>query len=227
MENPFQAEICSTSDGSHTLKLVNYNEQYHSLNGALTESIHVFIKSGLLYLEQVPEKVNILEVGLGTGLNALLTAQKTTDRLSQVFYHALEPYPLEKNIIARLNYCKFIDGDWVAEIFEGIHSLGDVGYKRLMERFYIRVSKEKVSDVLLEEKFYHLIYFDAFSPEIQAELWTQDVFEKIFCSMVAGGILVTYCSKGSVRRAMVAAGFKVEKLPGPHLKREITRAIKL
>lgn len=227
MDNGFPAELQITSDGSHTLKLVNFNEQYHSLHGALGESRHIFIKSGLNFLAPANEKINILEVGLGTGLNALLTAHNSIGGSSVVWYHALEPYPLSKEITDKLNFCKLIDWSLAPQVFEGIHSSIGNDYIKITEEFYMLTSHETLSEALLNERHYHLVYFDAFSPETQPELWTQEVFEKVYRSLVAEGVLVTYCSKGIVRRALTAAGFKVEKVPGPHGKREITRAIKI
>lgn len=226
MDNPFQSEILVTSDGSHTLKLVGYDEQYHSVNGAIGESMHVFIRSGFDFIRPKTGVINILEVGLGTGLNALLTAKSAMETDTSVYYHALEAYPLDRKVTGQLNYCRQIQGDLLRDVFEGIHLSADNEYKKLLNNFSVKTSVVKIQDVRLENNFYHLVYFDAFGPDTQPEMWTVEVFEKIFDSMASGAVLVTYCAKGIVRRAMKEVGFSVEKIPGPPGKREISRAVK-
>jgi tRNA U34 5-methylaminomethyl-2-thiouridine-forming methyltransferase MnmC len=205
---------------------LGYDEQYHSVNGAIGESMHVFIRSGFDFICPESGVINILEVGLGTGLNALLTAKSAMGRDTMVYYHAFEAYPLDNLITGQLNYCQQIHGDNLPAVFEGIHSSSGDTYKKLLSNFFIKTSVAKIQDAILEKEHYHLVYFDAFGPDTQPEMWTSDVFEKIYESMITGAVLVTYCAKGIVRRAMTEVGLKVEKIPGPPGKREISRAIK-
>jgi tRNA U34 5-methylaminomethyl-2-thiouridine-forming methyltransferase MnmC len=225
-QNPFETELIETSDGSHTLKLKGVDEQYHSVKGALQESQHVFLQAGFLALKSDIQPVRILEVGFGTGLNALITARQVIISGRKVFYDALEPYPVSPEIIKMLNYPGFFSESWMSNVFENIHSAGCKEYQEIRDGFLIRKFWHKIQDVSLAENHYDLVYFDAFGPDTQPEMWTENVFKIISNSMRQGGILVTYCSKGSVRRAMQAAWLEVEKLPGPPGKREISRAHK-
>lgn len=225
-KNPFQIELTKTSDGSHTLKLLGVDEQYHSLNGAMQESEHVFIQAGFNSVIQNKNPVNILEVGLGTGLNALLTLKKSTELQKQVYYDAIEAYPLERKWLDHLNYPSLLKDDWHKEGFKLIHQATDDTFLTIREVFRIRYFKKKIQDVELMKEKYDLVYFDAFGPDTQPELWTVEVFDKIGEAMRSGAVLVTYSAKGAVRRAMKEAGFDVKKIPGPPGKREMTRAVK-
>ncbi|MBW6478030.1 MAG: tRNA (5-methylaminomethyl-2-thiouridine)(34)-methyltransferase MnmD [Bacteroidales bacterium] len=227
MKNPHKLELINTSDGSHTLRLVGADEQYHSVNGALQESQHVFIQAGLMKIIHDIKPLNLLEVGMGTGLNALLTVTKSVENESVVFYDAVEPFPLDEQWTEKLNYTGFFPGKWVSQAFEMIHNKSGSQYNNLYGLFNFRCFNQKIQELKLETDHYHLVYFDAFGPDTQPEMWTDDVFEKISNSMKFGGILVTYCAKGAVRRAMRSAGLKVERLPGPPGKREMTRAEKI
>jgi|TARA_B110000211_G_scaffold74259_1_gene86544 tRNA U34 5-methylaminomethyl-2-thiouridine-forming methyltransferase MnmC len=207
--------IKTSADGSLTLWVPKLDEYYHSIHGALTESQHVFINAGLKSLA-LPE-VRVLEVGLGTALNARLTLEQKGSTL--IHYTALEKFPLsteEIDLIARSNMqqeglilrCEpFVP----TELIPGFH-------------FELITTDLRLFDS--EESSFDLIYFDAFAPSAQPELWTDEVFEKMFKILAKGGCLVTYCAKGVVKRSMKAAGFEVERLPGPPRKREMTRAWK-
>lgn len=227
MENPFLSEVIETEDGSHTLKLLHHNEQYHSLKGALQESKHIFADSGYSYFNPAPEVFYILEVGLGTGLNALLTAQRSIMEKTRVFYEATEPYPLEQKVLNQLNYPGILKDDHMKEVFMQIHSCDEKRYTNINDFFFIRCFCKTIQQTILRKERYHLVYFDAFGPDTQPEMWTCEVFEKMYYTLRKGGGLVTYSAKGSVKRALRTAGFEVEGLPGPPGKREITRAIKL
>jgi tRNA U34 5-methylaminomethyl-2-thiouridine-forming methyltransferase MnmC len=226
MENPFESELLETSDGSHTLKLKGFDEQYHSVNGALQESRHVFLQSGFFAFDPVPDPMQILEVGMGTGLNALITAREAITSNIRVLYDTVEPYPLQKSVTDKLNFSRFFDEPWIEAAFEGIHQAGSKEFVIVQDYFNIRCFTKKLGEISLEDNRYHLVYFDAFGPDTQPEMWTEEVFSQIYRSMKPGGILVTYCVKGDVRRAMKAAGFDVKKIPGPPGKREMSRATK-
>ncbi len=226
MENPFQSEIIETSDGSHTLKLLGHDEQYHSVNGALQESQHVFIHSGLNAFEVLPNPLFILEIGMGTGLNALLAGREALLRKTRILYEALEPYPLDGAVLENLNYPGLFREPWAADLFKRIHAAGGENYENFKDWFFIRNFQISVQDKEFDDNKYHVVFFDAFGPDTQAEMWTPEVFVKIFHSMKPRGVLVTYCVKGAVRRAMKAAGFEVSKIPGPKGKREMSRAVK-
>jgi tRNA U34 5-methylaminomethyl-2-thiouridine-forming methyltransferase MnmC len=225
-DNPFETELIETSDGSHTLKLKGIDEQYHSTKGALQESRHVFLNAGFMAMDSSITPVRILEVGFGTGLNALITARNAIINKKQVFYEAMEPYPVAPEVILRLNYYNFFEERWMEDIFKDIHTTYTESFKNIHDHFFMRVKREKIQSAILPANHFNLVYFDAFGPDTQPEMWTQDVFELISNSMMTGAVLVTYCSKGSVRRAMQAAGLEVHKIPGPPGKREISRAYK-
>ncbi len=214
--------VITTSDGSHTIYVPEMDEHYHSIHGAVQESEHVFMKNGFDFCTEDP--VKILEIGFGTGLNALLTAIRSLDASREVFYTAIEKYPLQDKIVKVLNYPEFA-GDKGKRIFEKIHSCGWGKFSRIRQNFILI----KISFDLLKDRMngcYNLVYFDAFGPDKQPEMWTKDVFEKISAVTAAGGILVTYSAKGAVKRNLEYCGFKVSRLPGPPGKREMIRAIK-
>jgi len=226
MENPFESELIETTDGSHTLKLKAFDEQYHSVNGALQESMHVFLQSGLRSLDPLPKPLYVLEIGMGTGLNALITAHEAITIQSPVFYEAIEPYPLSNEIVRKLNYHTLFPEPWTEGVFKTIHQATWQSYTIINGWFHIKCMQERLQQLEFEAHKYHLVYFDAFGPDTQPEMWTEEIFRKIFDSMMPGGVLVTYCVKGIVRRAMKAAGFDVKKIPGPIGKREMSRAVK-
>jgi tRNA U34 5-methylaminomethyl-2-thiouridine-forming methyltransferase MnmC len=218
--------ICE--DGSHTLFSEKAGECYHSIHGALNESLHIFIEAGFKSVskKQKIKKLRILEIGFGTGLNALLTAMEADNEKISVSYLGLEPFPIEAEIVKQLNYTDILAGN-SNFIFSALHE--SEWEKSLMIHSYFNFKKKQtgIMEVDLQDNCFDLIYFDAFSPEAQPELWEQEVFEKCFRVLAREGILVTYCAKGRVKRALKSAGFTVENLPGPKGKREITRALKL
>jgi tRNA U34 5-methylaminomethyl-2-thiouridine-forming methyltransferase MnmC len=218
--------IVTTDDGSHSLFSPELNESYHSRFGALNESEHIFILAGFDYLIGKSE-INILEIGFGTGLNALLTYYECNQKKIVTLYEALEPFPLTMQIIKQLNYPEISGKDDASEVFNELHDIAWNQVTWLNDFFGLRKMKFRLEDFLPVKESYHLIYFDAFSPEVQAEIWTETIFRKLYDSLVDGGILVTYCAKGYVRRNMKSAGFEVERIPGPKGKREMLRAIKV
>jgi tRNA U34 5-methylaminomethyl-2-thiouridine-forming methyltransferase MnmC len=212
-----------SEDGSHTISDSVLNEQYHSRHGAIAESQHVFIQAGFHYMAALTEKIHILEVGFGTGLNALLTVKENKVLQKEVHYQALEPFPLRHEIISQLNYCNII-GEEYQTTFNEMHTNSD-HEKLLFPPFFFSKNASRIEEWDAPVK-YNLVYFDAFSPATQPALWTLEIFTKIFHLLSDEACLVTYCAKGEVKRTLKAAGFKVESLPGPIGKREMVRALK-
>jgi len=212
-------QIVSTKDGSQTILNEALGSTYHSRHGALTESQHVFIAKGLeKVLESGMTEITILEMGFGTGLNTLLTAIIAAERNIQINYHALELFPLPESV-----WMEYQLPDELAEnraLFESLHR--EDWNKEVSINTNFSITKHHISllDFDPSAKF-DLVYYDAFEPETQPELWTQDVFEKLDNWMNPKGILTTYCCKGYVRRNMLGAGFEVTKVPGPPGKREM------
>jgi len=221
-----------TSDGSHTLYVPELNEHYHSIHGAVQESNHVFIEAGLKVVDSgqwtVGRKrtIRVFEVGLGTGLNALLTYLEAKKQGIKIEYTAIEAFPLEKEIYTALNFSSVITGENVDAILNLIHTSAWNTPVELSPDYVLVKRHDALENIVLETDKYDLVYFDAFAPEVQPELWTEDIFRKIYNAMANGGILVTYCCKGDVKRAMKAAGFTIEKLHGPPGKREMLRGKK-
>lgn len=220
-------QLLVTADGSPTLTLSESGITYHSKHGAVQESLHVFIEAGLRhFMALFPGKpVQLLEAGWGTGLNSLLT-WILADRLSiPIHYEARELYPLVPDEYRAIHYEEVLDESGVDEKLLRLHE-ADWEQKVTLSSFF---SIKKIKGDILspgQAPVYDLVYYDAFAPGAQPELWTLDLFTRLFQAMRSNGILVTYCSKGDVRRAMLGAGFLVEKIPGPPGKREMLRAIK-
>lgn len=216
--------VQATSDGSYTIAIPEMQVTYHSKHGAIQESMHVFINAGLKYLmAQVTGPISILEMGFGTGLNALLSMLEQTER--QICYESLEAYPLDKQLADNLNYGACLNDPSAAAKLRQLHEAP--WDQRISLTPYFQLHKHCIKlDEFQPAELYDLVYFDAFAPSAQPSLWTTEVFKKLIDCLNPGGILVTYCSKGDVRRAMQAAGFSVEKIPGPPGKREMVRATK-
>ncbi|OCK44067.1 SAM-dependent methyltransferase [Tenacibaculum soleae] len=213
-------EIIITSDGSTTIHLPDWNEQYHSKHGAIQEAYHVFIKSGL---EQVNKpKLSILEIGFGTGLNCFITFLESNKTIN---YVGVEAYPVSNTELVRLNYVTELNVVEQQPIFNKMHAISWEEKHEVTSNFSLTKRQQFFKDIDDKEAF-DLIYFDAFGAEHQPELWTEDIFKLMFNALNKNGILVTYSAKGSVRRAMQSVGFNVERLPGPPGKREMLRAIK-
>lgn len=212
-------QLVTTKDGSQTILNEELGSTYHSRHGALTESKHVFIDKGLRKLldGQVTD-ITLLEMGFGTGLNALLTLALSQEHNLNVNYHGLELYPVPNEVWKGYELPEELTSNRTD--FEDLH--GANWDERIVLNGNFQLTKHYVSllDFESKEKF-NLVYFDAFEPETQPELWTDDVFTKLFGLMADGGVLTTYCCKGYVRRNMIAAGFVVEKVPGPPGKREM------
>lgn len=205
----------TSSDGSLTIWVPELDEHYHSIHGAITESQHVFIDAGLMAIEK--EEISILEVGLGTALNARLTLEQKGGR--SIRYFALEKFPLNDEEIYEI---KTLGHDTEAILLKV-----DAGKPTTIETgFTFELSTEDLRNFKTDAPSFDLIYFDAFAPSAQPELWSEEVFRAMYNALLPGGALVTYCAKGVVKRTMKSVGFEVEALPGPPRKREMTRAWK-
>ena len=217
MEN----KIVITNDGSHSIFNPEVNETYHSKHGAIVEAEHVFIKNGLLAENKI--QYNMLEVGFGTGLNALLTAQKAQQKKNMINYHAIELYPVPKESYSQLNFTELI-GEEKSKLLI-LHECK--WEKEQVINNFFKLTKNEISlDKYTSKIKFDIIYFDAFSPEKQPELWTIEIFKKMYDLLNEDGFLVTYCAKGSVKRTMKAVGFEIIVLDGPPGKRQMTRANK-
>lgn len=217
-------EIITTNDGSHSLLVPELNEQYHSVHGAKQEAEHVFLKMGLdgFCKGKSCNEINVFEVGFGTGLNALLSADWAKSNSISLNYTSIEKYPVTEDEFALLNY-----GDLLgeAELYNKITAASWEEYCEITKFFNLKkLAIDLTEDVL--PKGFDVVYFDAFAPNKQPKLWEIVIFEKMFDIMNSKGILVTYCCQGQARRNMIAAGFEVEKVPGPPGKREMLRARK-
>lgn len=215
--------IITTADGSTTIQIEDWNESYHSKHGAVQESYHVFVKNGLNLFEG--KKISILEIGLGTGLNTFITFLEHQKLKQHIYYQGIEAYPIPIDIAHSMNYVTQLNAQKYNAVFEKIHSSEWEKEIVLSDSFILKKRKQFFSDITDVQAF-DLIYFDAFGARVQPELWTKSIFEKMYKSLKNKGILVTYSSKGSVRRAMIEVGFSVEKLQGPLGKREMIRAVK-
>ena len=221
-------KIQITEDGSHTLFSEIAGQTYHSLHGAIQESRHIFISQ----LSTLNPQLSILEIGFGTGLNAVLVAEWACENGARVEYTTIELYPLEREVYGELNYGQLLGCE---ELFLQLHKVQwDVGMQSIADNFAIRKCKSDIVEELSnkecgmrKEELYDVVFFDAFSPDAQPDLWTEEVFKNVYALMKEGGVMTTYCAKGDVRRAMLKAGFKVEKLQGPPGKRHILRATKI
>ena len=215
-------EIVITGDGSHTLYVSELDEHYHSIHGAIQESDHVFIINGLDYCKA--DQVCIFETGFGTGLNAFLSAIYSVTHNKKIFYTSIEKYPLSESIINSLNYKEFVEERY-AYLFEKIHSCRwDLKQDILPGFTLLKIKGDLLTSSL--KGHYDTIFFDAFGPEKQPDMWTDEVLGKISEITAPGGILVTYCVKGSVQRSLKKSGFNISLLPGPPGKRFVLRGIK-
>ncbi|MGA0557184.1 tRNA (5-methylaminomethyl-2-thiouridine)(34)-methyltransferase MnmD [Larkinella sp. VNQ87] len=220
-EKKTESRIVLTADGSSSVYNSEFGQHYHSIFGALQESQRVFIELGLEAAFERFGEISVFEMGFGTGLNALLTLREAEKTHHAVRYTAVEAYPLPLEEARQLNFDSLLET-------EHLNALHEAPWNQTVPitRFFQLFKYEgRLQDFQTDERF-HLVYFDAFAPEAQPELWTQAVFEQVADKMQPGGLLTTYCSKGYVRRNLQAAGFTVEKHPGPARKREVLRAIK-
>ncbi len=216
-------EIRTTGDGSKTLFVPELDEHYHSTFGAVTESKHVFIEAGLKQALLKFDEINLLEIGFGTGLNAILTLEEKSDKI--IHYTSIEPFPLDDETIVQL--IDDSDKEPSAKIFRELHKTPWNEKHQIISDFFLTKIKSKIEETELPTSHFNLIYFDAFGPDVQPDLWTYEIFRKISGSMVVGGIITTYSAKGEIRRNLQKAGFEVERIPGPPGKRHMTRGEKM
>jgi tRNA U34 5-methylaminomethyl-2-thiouridine-forming methyltransferase MnmC len=214
-------KLVITNDGSHSIFNPEVNETYHSKHGAIVEAEYVFIKNGLL--AENKKQFNILEVGFGTGLNALLTAQKAQQKKITINYHGIELYPVPKESYSQLNFTELI-GEKNSKLLQ-LHEC-EWEKEHVINNFFKLTKNEITLENYSSKTKFDIIYFDAFSPEKQQELWTTEVFQNMYNLLNKDGFLVTYCAKGSVKRTMKAVGFEIIVLDGPPGKRQMTRANK-
>jgi tRNA U34 5-methylaminomethyl-2-thiouridine-forming methyltransferase MnmC len=219
-------ELITTADGSFTLYNSEIDEHYHSVYGAIMESRHVYIKAGFDFVAERNLHMNILEVGFGTGLNALLTSIEALRREVKVNYIGVEAHPLSCSIIGKLNYPSLLHEPKAKGFFDEMHSTPWNFPAYIHDGFILNKIHAKIEEVGLQPQQYNLVYFDAFAPDKQPDIWLPEIFSKIYQCLITNGVLVTYSSKGTVKQALREAGFEVERLPGPEGKRHMIRAFK-
>jgi tRNA U34 5-methylaminomethyl-2-thiouridine-forming methyltransferase MnmC len=220
-------QLILTSDGSSSLLNLALNETYHSTHGAVQESLHVFIKNGLRYWldKSKAKEVSIFEVGFGTGLNSLLTLKESTDRNVMIRYTAVEAFPVSLDVIGQLNYPQQINFE-SNDYFRQLHQCEWNRTVSISSNFVLEKHEGKIQEMRLSPSTYDLIFFDAFAPGKQPDMWELPILEKISNAMKPGGVFVTYCAKGQLKRDLKSLGMIVESLAGPPGKREMVQAAK-
>lgn len=219
-------EVITTSDGSHSLINNELNETYHSTHGAIRESLHVFIKNGLQFWldKNRAREVSILEIGFGTGLNAILALQESFRQKIKIQYTTLEVFPVAIDLINQLNYPQQLDFESSAKYFHDLHSVEWNKPVAMSPNFILEKINQKIQDTYLQDETCDVVFFDAFAPNKQPEMWELPVLEKTVRSLKSNGIFVTYCAQGQLKRNLKSLNLRVESLPGPPGKREMVRA---
>ena len=217
-------KVIFTKDGSKTLHMPEHNEQYHSIHGAINEAEHVFIKNGLRECEQ--DKLTIFEMGFGTALNAFMTYLESKKTSQNVRYYTIENNPLPLKLVESLEYPDILNARNEESIFSLLHTSEWNALTTITPTFELFKISDDIQKLTLDEKV-DLVYYDAFGPRVQADLWTERIFSVISAVMKPESILVTYCAKGEVKRILKRLGFVVETLTGPPGKREMVRAKKI
>ncbi len=221
MNQKTNVRLVLTDDGSHSVYNEDIGQHYHSIFGAHQESQRVFIELGLAYaFTQFKEDLHVFEMGFGTGLNALLTANEALKHQRRVVYTTVESLPLPLEAAHRLNFDELLGTYWL----KALHDTPWEQRTPVNEWLTLSKHRSQIQDFQTDARF-HLVYYDAFAPEGQPELWTEEIFQKMASMMLPGGVLTTYCSKSAVQRNLKSAGFTVEKHIGPARKREVLRAI--
>lgn len=221
-----QREIINTKDNSKTLLIPNLNETYHSTHGAMTEALHIYIKNGINQFKLSKNKINIFEMGFGTGLNAILTYQYAIENNLEIDYKTIEKYPISIKEINALSYTSQPDLNQFKETYNDMHQAKDKITKTLSSSFLFTKYHDDIKNLELPNNTFNIIYFDAFAPQHQPDLWTEEVLLKMYDSLKPNGFLITYCAQGQFKRTLKSIGFTIEGLDGPPGKREITKAIK-
>ena len=218
-----EREIITTSDGSTTIRIKEWDECYHSKHGAIQEAYHVFIKNGLsLFADR---SISVLEIGFGTGLNALITCLEAGSLNLDLNYTGVEAFPISPDEIKDMNYASELVQPESASVFEKLHNTDWESEHSITPKFKLTKRKQRFEEITDESRF-DLIYFDAFGYRVQPELWSTEIFRKMHTALRPGGVLVTYAARGVVKRSMLEVGFTVQKLEGPPGKREMFRASK-
>jgi tRNA U34 5-methylaminomethyl-2-thiouridine-forming methyltransferase MnmC len=216
-------EILITADGSTTIRIPDWDENYHSSHGAIQEAKHVFIANGLDLFKNQAE-ISILEIGFGTGLNAFITFLETQNK-EKVNYVGVEAYPISQDEVNQMNYPSELKANSFTSIFENLHNCDWEQEIAITSQFKLTKRQQLFQDIE-DRNQYNLIYFDAFGFPLQPELWSELIFKKMFDALLSNGVLVTYACRTSIKNAMITAGFTIEKLPGAPGKREMLRATK-
>jgi tRNA U34 5-methylaminomethyl-2-thiouridine-forming methyltransferase MnmC len=217
-------EILQTLDGSTTIHLPDWNESYHSKHGAIQEAYHVFIKNGLSLFQG--KSISILEIGFGTALNSFITFLESQKSVQSIDYVGVEAYPISAEEVLQMNYVTELEAENERPIFELMHQ-SNWEEKIVISSNFTLTKRKQFFDEISDENQFDLIYFDAFGYRVQPELWSTEIFEKMYKALKVNGVLVTYAARGVVKRSMIEVGFTVEKLAGPPGKREMFRATKL
>lgn len=216
-------EIIQTSDGSTTIHIREWKESYHSKHGAIQEANHVFIKNGLSLFEG--KDIAIMEIGFGTGLNAFITFLESSKLKQNIDYVGVEAYPVSNEELAAMNYVAELGVTSQQSIFDRMHQ-SNWEEKCIIDGHFDLTKRMQFFDDIVDENYFDLIYFDAFGYHVQPDLWSTEIFRKMYNALRDNGVLVTYAARGVVKRSMIEVGFTVEKLAGPPGKREMFRAIK-
>ncbi|MFD0933353.1 tRNA (5-methylaminomethyl-2-thiouridine)(34)-methyltransferase MnmD [Psychroflexus salinarum] len=219
--------VVTTCDGSKTIRIEEWDEHYHSTHGAIQESAHVYITAGLdhfLSLNQT-ESISVLEAGFGTGLNALLTALWSASKNISIEYLGVEAYPISSEEIQALDYHKTIDAENSKEIYEKLHQVQWDEWEQMSNTFRLKKQQQYFSEIELKNVA-DVVFYDAFGPRVQPELWEESIFKGFYEALKPGGVFVTYCVKGTARRALQSIGFEVDIIEGPPGKRHMMRAFK-
>ncbi len=218
-----EKQIIITSDGSPTIYIPELNEHYHSVHGAIQESAFVYLKNALSITKK--KRIRLFEAGFGTGLNAYLSCLESARKKINICYHSIELYPLEKlEWIRFAGHIKGKQGD--IKLFKDIHACEWDKEVQITESFILKKIKGDLKEYDFHER-YDVIYFDAFGPEVQQEMWTEEIFRKIYGIMNKGAVFSTYSAKGQVRRNLISAGLQVKRISGPPGKKEILVASKI
>jgi tRNA U34 5-methylaminomethyl-2-thiouridine-forming methyltransferase MnmC len=219
-----------TEDGSHSIYSEQFGVAYHSTHGAIQETQHIFIEAALCHFIQLNQdknidEIKILDIGFGTGLNVFMTFLESQNRQYNIDLTTIEAYPLSISTAETLNYAQLLNVPQYEHIFKQLHSLSWEEKHAIMEKFTYQKHLLDFKEIAYTNTF-DIVFYDAFSPETQPDLWDEMMMGRIFNALKSGGIMTTYCAKGSFKRALKSVGFQVEGIPGPRGKREITRATK-
>ena len=214
--------LVTTADGSSSIYIPDMDEHYHSSNGAIQEALHVFLEYGINQSKK--DDLKIFELGFGTGLNGLISLINSSKKRN-IKYHSIEAYPVDKELIKELNYCCFLGENYQSN-FELMHSLDWDTEHEITPNFSLKKIHSKIEEYDLENEFYDLVFYDAFGPRAQSEMWEMNVLEKMYNGLKVDGRLVTYCAQGQFKRNIKSLGFEVLAFPGHTGKREMTVGVK-